>query len=143
MNITCDLFMNTLNQACNSPLERWLAPLISLAAQPEFMPCITNGDSDAQPNGNGVHVDAAQNRSALLTELSKANVRAQVENIVASEVIRGAWDSVNSGILERKRVYVHGWVYDLENGRLNDLGVSQGPEGFVGQKFVGGLELSP
>ena len=38
-----------------------------------------------------------------------------------------------------KRVYVHGWIYELQSGRLKDLGVSRGPEGFVGPKFVGGV----
>lgn len=75
-------------------------------------------------------------RSATLTSLSEANVRAQVENIVKSDVILTSWEKAKRG--EAKSVYVHGWVYEIENGRLRDLGVSSGPEGSVGAKFVGG-----
>lgn len=28
-------------------------------------------------------------------------------------------------------VYVHGWVYDIENGQVSDLGVSVAPPGKV------------
>ena len=28
-------------------------------------------------------------------------------------------------------VYIHGWVYDIENGQVSDLGVSVGPSGKI------------
>lgn len=67
-------------------------------------------------------------------------MRAQVENIGKSEKMREAWAATNASA-DRRKVYVHGWVYELESGRLRDLGVSRGPEGLVGDKFVGGLGL--
>lgn len=27
-----------------------------------------------------------------------------------------------------RKVYVHGWLFDVKSGLLNDLGVSQGPQ---------------
>ncbi|KAI0743113.1 carbonic anhydrase [Daedaleopsis nitida] len=77
-----------------SPLERWLAPLTELAKN-------TEGD---------------------LTALVEANVRVQVDNLVQSDVIRGAW-------AKGKDVQVHGWVYELETGKLRDLGLSVGKQG--------------
>ncbi|KAI0673263.1 carbonic anhydrase [Trametes maxima] len=52
-----------------------------------------------------------------LTALVEANVRSQVANIVQTDVITAAW-------AQGKDVEVHGWVYELETGRLRDLGIS-------------------
>ncbi|KAI0698744.1 carbonic anhydrase [Earliella scabrosa] len=74
----------------SSPLERWLAPLVEIAKN-------TEGD---------------------LTALVEANVRAQVANIVKTDVIQHEWT--------KRDVQVHGWVYELETGRLRDLGITVG-----------------
>ena len=65
---------------------------------------------------------ARANPDADLTTLAEENVKAQVANLVGSEVIREAWAG-------GKEVQVHGWVYELETGRLRDLGVSVGKGG--------------
>ena len=57
-----------------------------------------------------------------LTALVEANVRMQVENLAQSDVLQRAWAA-------GKDVQVHGWVYELETGRLRDLGVSVGKGG--------------
>ncbi len=77
------------------PLTRWLAPLTEIARE---------------------HED--------LTDLVEANVRAQVTNIAAADVMAAAWAA-------GKDVQVHGWVYELETGRMRDLGVSVGKAGPV------------
>ncbi|KAI0325955.1 carbonic anhydrase [Cubamyces sp. BRFM 1775] len=82
-------------QAPGGPLGRWLGPLTELAR---------------------AHDD--------VTDLVEANVRAQVENIAKTEVVRAQWAKGND-------VQVHGWVYELETGRLRDLGVSVGKAGAV------------
>ena len=105
-----------------TPLSRWLAPLINLASKLPSFSAVLCAEPDSQ----------------VLTQLSEANVSAQVGNIVKTDVITNAWAEANAGEKGRKKVYVHGWVYDLESGRLRDLGCSQGPEGFVGERFVGG-----
>ena len=79
----------------DSPLMRWLAPLVEIAR--------------AHPGAD-------------LTTLAEENVKAGVRNLVESEVLKGAWAG-------GKDVKVHGWVYELETGRLRDLGVSVGKEG--------------
>lgn len=54
-------------------------------------------------------------------------------------MIKRAWARNAEGVEGAKAVYVHGWVYELENGRLRDLGVSAGPEGLIGDRFVKGV----
>ena len=111
----------------STPLIRWLTPLTALASHPSFDP-------------------ATCTREAALHGIVEANVRAQVANIVNTSVMSGAWEAWRAqqkdgqrqeGVDEKKKVYVHGWVYNLESGRLRDLGVSEGPEGRVGGLFVG------
>ena len=85
--------------APSDSLGRWLAPLVDLATS------LNLADSD---------------RSSALAKLVDANVRKQVENLAASDVMQNAWAA-------GKSVRVHGLVYDLASGELKDLGVTQGP----------------
>ena len=57
-------------------------------------------------------------------ELVEANVRAQVANVVNSDVVQAAWSEDEDTRGRAKLVAVHGWVYDIEHGRVRDLGVS-------------------
>lgn len=50
-------------------------------------------------------------------ELVEANVRAAVASIAATEVMKSAW-------AHGKDVQVHGWVYEIEKGRLKDLRIT-------------------
>ena len=85
--------------APSDSLGRWLAPLVDLATS------LNLADSD---------------RPSALAKLVDANVRKQVGNLVASDVMQKAWAA-------GKSVRVHGLVYDLASGELKDLGVTQGP----------------
>ncbi|OJT13769.1 Carbonic anhydrase 2 [Trametes pubescens] len=82
------------------PLPRWLAPLTEIARAPEF-------------EGGPV-------------ALTEANVRAQVENIARTDVLKAAWAAANANVDEDVDVQVHGWMYELETGRMRDLGISVG-----------------
>ena len=84
---------------------------------------------------------ATENKDETLRTIVEDNVRMQVANIVESDVMRHAWKAHKADAVGRKPVYVHGWVYTLETGRLRDLGVSEGPEGRVGDRFVGGIGM--
>ena len=85
--------------APSDSLGRWLAPLVDLATS------LNLADSD---------------RPSALAKLVDANVRKQVENLAASDVMQNAWAA-------GKSVRVHGLVYDLASGELKDLDVTQGP----------------
>ena len=80
-------------------MGRWLAPLVDLATSLDL---------------------ASTDRPTALAKLVDANVRKQVENLVACEVMQKAWSA-------GKNVRVHGLVYDLASGELKDLGITQGP----------------
>lgn len=80
-----------------APLGRWLAPLANLAQ--EIAP--------KEP-----------------IELVDANVRAQVQHVLDTDVVGNAWSADPNLRGKAKLVGVHGWVYDIEKGRLRDLGVS-------------------
>lgn len=49
--------------------------------------------------------------------LCELNVRAQVEHVRRSDVVREAWSSGAS-------LHVHGWIYSLDDGLLHDLEIS-------------------
>lgn len=83
-----------------TPLSRWLAPLTALASTLDL--------KDLPP-------------SEALTKIVEASVRAQVENVVNSEPVQTAWAN------DRKNLWVHGLVYELETGRLRDLNITRGP----------------
>ncbi|KAF9065851.1 carbonic anhydrase [Rhodocollybia butyracea] len=78
----------------DSPLNRWLFPLTALAAELQ---------------------------APSVPVLVQENVKAQLNKLIHTEVIRDAWQ-------KKKEVWVHGLVYDLATGRLRDLGISQGRE---------------
>jgi carbonic anhydrase len=84
-----------------APINRWLAPMLALTRS---LPL-----SD---------MPAAEARHFIVEE----NVKAQVANVCKTAPVTRAW-SGESG----KKVWVHGWVYELGKGTLKDLGVSMGP----------------
>ena len=49
--------------------------------------------------------------------LTKINVVEQVYNLGSSSIVRAAWE-------RGKKVSIHGWVYDVNDGFLNDLGIA-------------------
>lgn len=49
---------------------------------------------------------------SLLCEL---NVKEQARNVCNSTIVQNAWKN-------GAELYIHGWIYDIENGLLNDLG---------------------
>ncbi|KAL7421983.1 hypothetical protein Q5752_003755 [Cryptotrichosporon argae] len=62
---------------------------------------------------------------ATTDDLIRENVKLSVENIAKSETMQEIWAKAKRG--EHKAVYVHGWVFDIASGLLNDLEVSKGP----------------
>jgi carbonic anhydrase len=57
-----------------------------------------------------------------LDRLCELNVIAQVLNVGRTTIVQNAWE-------RGQELVVHGWVYDLQDGLLRDLGVSL-PSGF-------------
>jgi carbonic anhydrase len=55
----------------------------------------------------------ARQRADRLCEL---NVKAQVANVCATSAVQDAWK-------KGKSLTIHGWIYDIRDGLLNDLGL--------------------
>lgn len=91
----------------DAPLTRWLAPLTSLATSVQKrLP--TPSDSEA------------------LTILVEENVKAQVQNLCLAAPVTATWATAHE---EKRSLWVHGWVFEIENGKLRDLEVSKGLTG--------------
>ena len=70
---------------------------------------------------------------ARLDRLCELNVAQQVRNVAADVFVQDAW-------ARGQPLAVHGWVYSLENGLVNDLGVTvSAPE----DGSAGGVPLTP
>lgn len=57
--------------------------------------------------------------------LCELNVKEQVTNVCNTSIVRDAWQS-------GRELHVHGWIYDISNGLLEDLYSLSGPEDQVG-----------
>lgn len=86
----------------DASLNKWLAPLTTLA----YEMSLSEG-----PKG--------------LRALVDENVRAQVANLAKAETITQS-KTKGKGI-PGQGVWVHGWIYELETGKLVDLNVSSAP----------------
>jgi carbonic anhydrase len=73
------------------------------------------------------HIDALP-ADQRLDALCEHNVRAQVQSVCDSTVIRAAWAGGQD-------VTVHGWIYGIADGLVKDLGVSSA--GFSGPVAAG------
>ncbi len=53
-----------------------------------------------------------------LDRLCELNVMAQVRNLAETTIVQDAWT-------RGQPLSLHGWIYSIRDGLLNDLGVSQ------------------
>ncbi|KAG2143501.1 carbonic anhydrase [Suillus bovinus] len=83
------------NHGVSTPLTRWLSPLTALVQSLDL---------------------SAYSASEALRKVVEANIIKQVDNICKSEPITTAWADPNA-----KKVAVHGWMYDLAKGRIEEL----------------------
>ena len=67
-------------------------------------------------------LDAIADRRKMLDRLCELNVMRQVKNVASDVFIKEAW-------ARGQDVWVHGWVYSLSNGLINDLNVTVGRGG--------------
>jgi carbonic anhydrase len=95
----CGGVLAALGAPMEGPVERWIAPIRELrhAHQLELADL---------PDG-----------PARWRRLCELNTVDQVRSICATKTVRDAWSRGRS-------VIVHGWMYDLETGLLDDLDVS-------------------
>jgi len=96
----CGGVQAALGPSVEQPLESWISPLRVIAA------------------------NHAEELAALPTpddrwhRLCQLNVTSQVESLVGTPTIQAAW-------ARGQAVTIHGWIYDLSDGLLEDLGVTR------------------
>ncbi|KAJ8514627.1 hypothetical protein ONZ45_g7845 [Pleurotus djamor] len=123
--------------AANGAVQNWIAPIRQIFAtstRPEIVELRERikGRTD---------VEEPEPQEPGFRALVEENVRAGVHSIFADSVMANHFAALASagnsteGIKERSvegplvDVFVHGLVYDIENGEVHDLGVSMGPPG--------------
>ncbi|KAG8983903.1 hypothetical protein FRB90_005663 [Tulasnella sp. 427] len=84
------------SDAGESALGRWLGPMTDLARSLDY---------------------ASLTDDQALDKLVEENVKAQVANVIRTDTIQNAWK-------DGKDVTVHGWVFEIEHGKIRDLGIS-------------------
>lgn len=66
---------------------------------------------------NEAKIDCHQDPTAKANALVEINVKAQVYNLSSTSIVQNAWHN-------NQEIAVHGWVYDIRNGLVQDLNVS-------------------
>jgi carbonic anhydrase len=61
-------------------------------------------------------LEAIGDRQARARKFVELNVEEQVKDLAKTSIVQKAW--------LKRPLHLHGWVYDLHNGRLQDLGVT-------------------
>jgi carbonic anhydrase len=101
----CGGVQAALGKVLHGPVERWISPIRSVAAS------------------HATELDAIPDTVARARRLAELNVAAQVESVARVATVREAWQ-------REQDLAVHGWIYDLRDGLLRDLGVTvAGPGG--------------
>lgn len=92
-------------------MNLWLGDLYSAAVN------MLEGDHD--------HGDTHPDPDEVMEELTLENIRMQVDNVAGLDIVKNAWK-------QGRDLRIVGWLYHLETGRLEDLGICAGPMGTVG-----------
>ena len=87
-----------LGAALHGPVDRWLQRVREVRSR------------------NAMELDRLHDNAARWRRLCELNVAAQVQSVGVIPAVREAWQ-------RGKPVAVHGWIYDLRDGLLRDLGV--------------------
>jgi carbonic anhydrase len=66
---------------------------------------------------NKAELEALPEGETRLARLCELNVAAQVQNLCRTATVQAAWRA-------GRELSVHGWIYGVHNGLINDLGVS-------------------
>ena len=69
--------------------------------------------------------------AARINRLCELNVRHQVANVCCTTFAQAAWR-------DRRPLAVHGWIYDIRDGRLHDLHVTVASLAEVTDLFING-----
>jgi carbonic anhydrase len=102
--------MNACSDQLHPNLKTWLSDVRKLKDKyPELFP-------DHMTESNMVQSE----KDRLHKKLVEMNVSNQVSKIASNEVVQEAWKD------EKRKLAIHGWIFNVNNGYLEDIGVSVG-----------------
>jgi carbonic anhydrase len=64
-----------------------------------------------------VRILKQERRKISADELSELNVIRQVENLSHNTIVQRAWE-------QGRKLYIHGWIYSISDGRIKDLNIT-------------------
>jgi carbonic anhydrase len=76
---------------------------------------------------------AGEGEDAQVARLCELNVIEQVHHVAQTSIVQDAWR-------RGQRLAVHGWIYDVADGLLRDLGCTIGAAVEVAQAYAGALQ---
>lgn len=62
-------------------------------------------------------LDSIADENLRFARFVELNVEEQVNDLAKTSIVQGAWES-------NQEVQIHGWVYDIKDGLIRDLGIS-------------------
>ena len=62
-------------------------------------------------------LNAIEDESQRFNRFVELNVKEQVLDLAKTSIIQNAWE-------KKQKIHIHGWVYDIHDGIINDLNVS-------------------
>ena len=95
----CGGVQAALAEPVGDPLERWISPIRAVRRR------------------HAADIDSRADADARWRRLSELNVIAQVQELSRLPVLGAAW-------ADGRPLTVHGWIYDLHDGLIQDLDVS-------------------
>ncbi|CAG8643169.1 4300_t:CDS:2 [Funneliformis caledonium] len=106
----CAGVMNACNDELHINLKTWLTDIRKIKDEyPELFPNHVLKSTLPQSEIDRLH-----------KRLIKINVSKQVNKIASNEIVQEAWKD------EKRKLAIHGWVFNVENGHLEDIGVTVG-----------------
>jgi len=62
-------------------------------------------------------LDSISNEEKRFDRFVELNVKEQVYDLAKTSIVQNAWEN-------KQELYIHGWVYDIGTGLVNDLGIN-------------------
>jgi carbonic anhydrase len=62
-------------------------------------------------------LNAIEDEGKRFNRFVELNVKEQVLDLAKTSIIQNAWE-------QKQKIHIHGWVYDIHDGIINDLNVS-------------------
>ncbi|KAJ3572303.1 hypothetical protein NP233_g3181 [Leucocoprinus birnbaumii] len=121
---------STSMDVATSAVQTWIEPIRELYQSSNRTEIVQLREQ----NNNQTVVGAPGINDPGFRALVEENVKAAVQRIASDNVILNHYTTLNSPNTTQpggtpQDVFIHGWVYDISNGEIHDLGVSVGPPG--------------